>query len=149
MYLAWTVEYAVQAGRSLIVPFVGLLPLAGLGAAESGVNCGVIGVIAIASAFVSIASELAGAVFGLRGASSLAMVLLQASQLSSPAQKRVMSAVRAAMDFGFSWPRWRASHSSRMLCLKAARASASEQSMIWFFLVRNLVQNFLADSPGC
>ena len=79
---------------------------------------------------------------------SLAVFLLQASQLSSPAQKWVMSAVRAAMDFGFSWPRWRASHSSRMLCLKAARASASGQSTIWFFLVRNLVQNFLADSPG-
>ena len=68
VYLAWTVEYAVQAGRSLIVSFVGLLPLAGLGAAESGVNCGVIGVIAIASAFVSIAPELAGAVLGLGGA---------------------------------------------------------------------------------
>ncbi len=38
------------------------------GAAESGVNCGVIGVVAIASAFVSIAPELAGAVLGLRGA---------------------------------------------------------------------------------
>ena len=80
---------------------------------------------------------------------SLALLLLWASQLSSPAQKQVISAVRAAMDFGFSWPRCRASHSSRMLCLKAARASASGQSTIWFFLVKNLVQNFLADSPGC
>ena len=77
---------------------------------------------------------------------SLALLLLRASQLSLPAQNRVMSAVRAAMDFGFSWPRCRASHSSRMLCLKAARASASGQSTIWFFLVKNLVQNFLADS---
>ena len=68
MYLERTVEYAVQAGRSLIVPLVGLLPLAGLGAAESGIYCCVIGVIAIASAFVSIAPELAGAVLGLRGA---------------------------------------------------------------------------------
>ena len=69
VYLARTVEYAVQAGRSLIVPFVGLLPLAGLGAAESGVHCGVIGVIAVASTFVSVAPELAGAVLGLGGAS--------------------------------------------------------------------------------
>ena len=68
MYLAQTVEYAVQAGWSLTIPFVGLLPLAGLGAAESGVNCGVIGVIAIASVFVPIAPELAGAVLGLGGA---------------------------------------------------------------------------------
>ena len=30
MYLAWTIEYAVQAGWSLTVPFVGLLPLADL-----------------------------------------------------------------------------------------------------------------------
>src|SRR3954463_14320730 len=76
-------------------------------------------------------------------------LLLRASQLSSPAQKRVMSVVRAAMDFGLSCPRCGASHLSRMLCLNAARASASGQSTIWFFLVRNLVQNFLADSPGC
>ena len=68
MYLARAVEYAVQAGWSLADPFVGLLPLAGLGATESGVNRSVIGVIAIASAFVSIAPELAGAVFGLGGA---------------------------------------------------------------------------------
>ena len=68
MYLARTVEYAVQAGWSLIVPFVGLLPLTGLGAAESGVNYGVSGVIATASACVSIVPELAGAVLGLGGA---------------------------------------------------------------------------------
>ena len=68
MYLARTVEYAVQAGWSLIVPFVGLFPLAGLGAAESGVNCSVIGIIAIASAFVFAALGLVVAVFGLGGA---------------------------------------------------------------------------------
>ena len=68
MYLARTVGYAVQAGWSLTVPSVGLLLLAGLGAAESGVNCSVIGVIAIASVFVSVAPELAGAAFGLGGA---------------------------------------------------------------------------------
>ena len=55
----------------------------------------------------------------------LGVTLLQASQLSSPAQKRVMSVVRAAMDFGFSWSRCQASHSSRMLCLQATKASAS------------------------
>ena len=68
VYLARTVEYAVQAGRSFIVSFVGLLPLAGLGASESGVDCDVIGVVAIASAFVSIARELARVVLGLGGA---------------------------------------------------------------------------------
>ena len=68
MYLAWMVEYAVQDGWSLAVPFVGLFPLAGLGTTESGVNCSVVSVIAIALAFVSIAMELAGAIFGLGGA---------------------------------------------------------------------------------
>ena len=77
------------------------------------------------------------------------LVLHLASQLSSPVQKRVMRLVSAAIVLGFSWPRCLASHSSRTLCLKAARASASGQSMIWFFLVKNRVQNFLADSPGC
>src|SRR3954463_13402119 len=45
-----------------------------------------------------------------------------------PAQKQVMRLVSAAIVLGFSWPRFRASHSYRTLCLKAARASASGQS---------------------
>ena len=66
--LTRAIEYAVQAGRSFIVPFVGLLPLAGLGASKSGVDRGVIGVVAIASAFVSVTSGLAVTAFDLRGA---------------------------------------------------------------------------------
>ena len=81
MYLAWTVEYAVQAGWFLIVPFVGLLPLAGLGAAESSVDCGVIGVFAIASAFVYIAPKFSGVVLGLGGA-CLAGCVFATSQLA-------------------------------------------------------------------
>ena len=50
------------------------------------------------------------------------LVLHLASQLSSPAQKRVMRLVSAAIVLGFSWPRCLASHSSRTLCLKAAKA---------------------------
>ena len=76
--LARTVEYAVQAGRSFVVSFVGLLPLAGLGATESGVDCGVLGVVAIASAFVSIVLELVGAVLGLGGPYLTAVFLLRA-----------------------------------------------------------------------
>ena len=81
VYLARTVEYAVQAGRSFIVSFVGLLPLAGLGATESGIDCGVIGVVVIASAFVSIAPELASAILGLGGA-CLAGCVVTTSQLA-------------------------------------------------------------------
>ena len=77
------------------------------------------------------------------------LVLHLASQLSSPVQKRFMRLVNAAIVLGFSWPRCLASHSSPTLCLKAAKASASGQSTIWFFLVRNLFQNLRADSPGC
>ena len=68
VYLARTIEYAVQAGWSSATPFIGLLSMAGLGATESGANCNVIGVIAIASVFVSVAPEPAGAAFGHRGA---------------------------------------------------------------------------------
>ena len=68
MYLARTIEYAVQAGWSSAILLIGLLSLAGLGATESSVNCRVVGVVAIASAFVCVAPELADAVFGLGGA---------------------------------------------------------------------------------
>ena len=68
MYLARAIEYAVQAGWSLIVSLVRLLLLAGLGAAESSVDCSVIGILTVASAFVSVTSELATAVFDLGGA---------------------------------------------------------------------------------
>ena len=66
--LTWTIEYAVQARLPRVVSFIWLLPLTGLGATESGVDCRVIGVVAIASAFVSAASELAVAIFDLWGA---------------------------------------------------------------------------------
>ena len=62
MYLAWAIEYAVQAGWARIVPFERLLPLAGLGAAESGVDRRVIGIITVVSTLVSVASRLAIAI---------------------------------------------------------------------------------------
>ena len=68
MDMAWAIEYAVQAGRALIISFIWLLPLTGLRATKSGIVGRVFGVIAIASAFVSVALELVGAIFGLRGA---------------------------------------------------------------------------------
>ena len=149
MYLAQAIEYSVQTGRALSILFECLFPLTGFIAFESGIDCRVFIAVAVNAAFLliptcpatfSLVSELPG---------FFDKLLLRASQLSYPAQKRVMSVVRAAMDFGFSCPICRASHSSRMLCLKAARASASGQSTIWFFLVRNLVQKFLADSSVC
>ena len=144
MYLARAVEYSVQIGRTRSSSFEWLFPLTGFRASES---------------VSSLLSPLMRHLFLLRRdlplrslisglPEFLLRLLLWASQLSSPAQKRVMSDVRAAMDFGFSCPRCRASHSSRMLCLKAVRASASGESTICFFLVKNHVQNCLADSSG-
>ena len=52
----------------MIIPFIWLLLLTGLGASESGVDCRVIGVVTIVSAFVPIGPEPAGAVLGLGGA---------------------------------------------------------------------------------
>ena len=60
------------------------------------------------------------------------ILLLRASQLPSPAQKRVMSVMRAAIDLGFSYPMCRASHSSRMLCLKTARPRRPDSRLFDF-----------------
>ena len=147
MNLTYLVQNFIDAGQFVPGAFRAQL-LAWLRAFESGIYCRALRAIFFILAFLlllhrdfpfpSLTSDVLGS-----------LVLHLASQLSSPAQKRVMSAVRADIDFGFSWPRCLSSHSSRMLCLKAAKASASGQSTIWFFLVRNLFQSFRADSPGC
>ena len=102
MNLAWTVEYAVQTGRARIVLLEWLFPQTGLRATESDIFCCVFGVITIIATLVFIASGLAVAISGSEVPRLLALLLLQANQLSLPAQKRAMSVVRAAMDFGFS-----------------------------------------------
>ena len=149
MNLARMIKYAVQARWAQIFLFERLLPLTGLRTTESGIDRRILGVVMLFRRLYLLCRDLSLLFLASGVPASLALFFIRASQLSSPAQKRVMSVVRAAMDFGFSWPRWRASHSSRILCLKAARASATGQSTIWFYLVRNRVQNFLADSPGC
>ena len=68
MDLARTIVYAVQAGWSLIISFIWLLPLTGLGATESGVDCRVFGVVTVASTLVSVVSGLVIAVSGFRSA---------------------------------------------------------------------------------
>ena len=75
MDLTWMIEYAVQAGRARIVSFIWLLPLAGLGATESGVDCRVIGIITVASLLVSVASGLAVAISCFRGARFACIVI--------------------------------------------------------------------------
>ena len=68
MDVTWTIEYAVHAGRALIIPFIWLIPLTGLGATKSGVDRRVIGIVAIVSTLLSVASGLAVAILGFRGA---------------------------------------------------------------------------------
>ena len=63
--LARAVEYAVQTGRSQIVPFERLLPLTGFGVAESGIDCRVFGVVAIVALLVSISSWFTVAIPGV------------------------------------------------------------------------------------
>ena len=57
--LARAVEYAVQTGRSRIVSLERLFPLTGLGAAESGIDCRIFGVVAIVLMLMSVAPWLA------------------------------------------------------------------------------------------
>ena len=75
MDLAWTIEYAVQAGWARIVSSIWLLPLAGLGATESGVDCRVIGIVIVASTLVSVASGLAVSISGFRRARFACIVI--------------------------------------------------------------------------
>ena len=66
MDLARSIEYAVQTGRARIISLEWLLPLTGLRATESGVDCRVFGVVTVVSTLMSIASGLAIAVSGFR-----------------------------------------------------------------------------------
>ena len=75
MDLTWTIEYAVQAGRALIISFIWLLPLTGLGATESGIDRRVISIITVASTLISVASGLAVAISGFRSARFACIVI--------------------------------------------------------------------------
>ena len=127
MDLAQSVQDFIQAGWSLLTALKWLLSLTWSRAPESSVDRCVVRTIAIPTLVLS-APWLPVAIsnFGC----AWALVPLGANQLSSPTQKRVIGVVKAAILLDFSWPRCLASHSSRILCLKAARASASGQSTI-------------------
>ena len=73
--LTRAIEYAVQTGRARIVSFEWLFPLTGLRAAESSIDCCVLGVVAIVVTLVSVASGLAVAVSGFRSARFACLVI--------------------------------------------------------------------------
>ena len=66
--LTWSIEDSVQAGWARIVSFKWLLPLTGLGAAESGVNRHVIGIITVVPTLVTVVLGLSIAISGFRSA---------------------------------------------------------------------------------
>ena len=66
--LTRAIEYAVQTGRARVASFGRLLLLTGFRATESGIDRRVIGIVTVASTLVLIASGLAVATSGFRGA---------------------------------------------------------------------------------
>ena len=102
VYLTRAIEYTIQAGRTRRTLFEWLFPLLGL----EPLNPALTTVSSVLSPLMrhlcllrrdlllpSLVSEVPW---------FFDMLLLRAIQLSSPAQKRVMSVVRAAIDLGFS-----------------------------------------------
>ena len=56
MYLAQAVEYSVQAGRAPRIPFECLFLLTGFRASESGIDCRILGIVAVNAALVFVAT---------------------------------------------------------------------------------------------
>ena len=65
---AGSIEYSVQDGRALSVSFEWLLPLTGLGLAESGVDRRVFGIVIVPSTLVFVASGSTVAIPGFGSA---------------------------------------------------------------------------------
>ena len=68
MNLVGSIEYSVQVGWTVFVPFEWPLPLTGLGATESGIDRRIFGIVIVASTLVFVASGPAVAVPGFRSA---------------------------------------------------------------------------------
>ena len=68
MNLARPIEYSVQTRWTILVSFEWLLPLTGFRATESGVDLRVFGIFIVASTLLFVASWLAIAISGFRGA---------------------------------------------------------------------------------
>ena len=55
MYLIGAVEYSVQIGRAWSRSFEWLFPLTGFRASESGIDCRILGIVAIDAALMFVA----------------------------------------------------------------------------------------------
>ena len=109
MDLTRAIQYAIQIGRSWSIYFEWPFPLTGSRAFESGIDYRIFGVIAIIAALWSVMTLPTVNIFGIRGIQIPRCVVAASQPLSSPVQKRVISVMRATIDFDFSWPRWQAS----------------------------------------
>ena len=75
MNLARSIKYSVQTGWTIFASFEWLLLLTGFGATESGVDRRVIGIVTVASTLVPVASGLAVAISGFRGAKFACIII--------------------------------------------------------------------------
>ena len=75
MYLARTVEYSVQIGRTWSSSFEWLFPLTGFRASESGIDCRILTIVTVNAAFVLVAMRPDIVVLGIRTARIFAEVV--------------------------------------------------------------------------
>ena len=149
MDLTWTIEYAVQVGRARIVSFVWLLLLIGLRAAESSVDRRVFGVVTVASTLVFIASWLAVAISDFGGAWIAGAVASMSEPAVFSRAKAGHQSGKGCQGFWFFLTEVAGEPLISDAMFKGREGFGAGQSTIWFFLIKNLVQSFLAESPGC
>ena len=65
VYLTRAIEYTVQIGRARSASFEWLFPLTGFRAFESGIDCRILGIVAIFPALVFVAPRLSLTVTGI------------------------------------------------------------------------------------
>ena len=68
MDLTRAIEYTVQDGRTQRTSFEWLFPLTGSRASESGIDCRIIGVIAVVATLLSVTTWSAVGIFGIQSA---------------------------------------------------------------------------------
>ena len=66
MYLTRAIEYTVQAGRTRRTLFEWLFPLTGFRAFESGIDCCILGIVAVNATLMFVATWPATTVLGIR-----------------------------------------------------------------------------------
>ena len=147
--LTRAIQYAIQTGRSQSTFFEWLFPLTGSRTSESGIDCRIFGVIALIAVLWSITTLSAVGIFGIRSA-RIPRCVIAASQLAILARAKAGHECREGC------------HRLRLLLAKVVGKPLITDVVLecreglcvrtvddLFFLVKNRVQNCLADSSGC